>query len=156
MTLLVLMAIPSFVALCFLAAAHTLQTMNLRLAETAPLPVEALLQEFFPAAPAMRTAHNVRIRTYEHALKAYAARSSSTAFYRESNMSRFPRLQASFLREYRRNLPDSSFRNTAASDTRQRPLAPRALFERRRPRLGALARRPRSFSTAFRELQMTA
>lgn len=157
MTLLAFLAIPSFVALCFLAVAHTLQTINLRLAGSTPLPSEALLQEFFPAAPALRTAQAVaaRVRAYECLWNNCTPHSSRFAFSRESNVPRFmPRFlrlpgAASFLREYRRNWPDSSFRIIANPDVKSKPFAARAIFSRRRARLGVLTRRPRSLSTAL-------
>jgi hypothetical protein len=150
LTLLALLAIPSFVALCFLAIAHTLQTMNLRLAEWAPLPAEALLQEYFPAAPPIRTAKAVaaRARTYERLLENCTARSYRSAFSMQSNAPRFSRSPASFLREHRRNGPDLTLRTIAGLDPNHKPSAVRSIFERRRPRLGALIRRPRTFSTA--------
>jgi hypothetical protein len=135
-----------------LAIAHTLQTMNLRLAESAPFPVEALLQEFLPAAPAIRTAQAgaALVRSYERLLKNSTAPSYSSAFSGESNMPTFPRLlTASSLREYRRNWRDLSFRNMADPDAKPKPLAARAAFPRRRARLGTLSRRPLSLSVAF-------
>ena len=151
MTLLAFLAIPSFVALCFLAVAHTLQTLNLRLAESTPFP-EALLQEFFPAAPAFRPAQAVaaRTRSYEYLLKSCTSRSSRIAFSRESSIPAFLRLPlpASLLREYRRSLADSSFRVMTNPDTRYKSFAARATFPRRRTRLSALTRRPRAFNTA--------
>jgi hypothetical protein len=152
-TLLAFLAIPSFFALCFLAVAHTFQTMNLRLAESAPFPSEALLREYFPAPPAFQTAPAVaaRVPTYERLLQNYASRSSRFALSRESNLPRFMRLpiEASLLREYRRSRPDSSFRTMASQDAKYKPSAARAIFSRRRTRLSALARRPRSLSTAL-------
>ncbi len=151
MTLLTLLAIPSFVAFCLLAIIHTLQTMSLRLAESAPFPSEAVLQEYFPAAPALRTAHAVttRVRTYERVLQNYASR-PSRSFSRESNSPAFLPLPvpASFLRAYRRNWPDSSFRIMAVPDAMYRSSATRDFSPRRRTRLSALTRRPRSLSTA--------
>lgn len=153
MTLLVFLAIPSFVALCFLAIAHTLQTMNLRLAPNAPFPVEALLQDYLPAAPALRTVRAVatRARTYEYFLNDCSSRSYRLAFSRESNLPRFMRLPgaASFLREYRRNGPDPNFRTMASPDAKYKPFAARTIFSRRRPRLSALTRRPRTLNTAL-------
>jgi hypothetical protein len=147
------MAIPSFVALCFLAAAHTLQTMNLRLAQTAPIPIEALLQEYLPDAPAIRTAHAVatRLRAYECLLNNRTARSRRLAFLRESNTPRFMLLPvaASSLHEYRFTGSDFSFRNMGNLDAKHKPFSARAIFPRRRMRLSALTRRPRSLSPAL-------
>jgi len=152
-TLLALLAIPSFVALCFLMVAHTLQTMSPRLAASAPLPAEALLQEFFPAAPALRTAQMVgaRARSYERALQSYASRYARTAFSRESNVPTFLHVPvpASFFRQYRRNWTDSSFRIMTSPDAKYKPFATRAVLPRRRTRLSALTRRPRSLNTAL-------
>jgi hypothetical protein len=150
-TLLAFLAIPSFFALCFLAVAHTFQTMNLRLAESAPFPSQALLREYFPVPLAFQTAQAVaaRVPTYERLLQNCTSRSYRTAFSRESNLPRFMRLPvaASFLREYRRNSLDSSFRMTSP-DVKYKSFT-RATFPRRRTRLSALTRRPRSFSTAL-------
>ena len=41
MNLLAYLAIPSLLSVCFLIAAHTLQTLNMRLGETEPLPDRA-------------------------------------------------------------------------------------------------------------------
>lgn len=157
MTLLALLAIPSFVAFCFLAIIHTFQTMSLRLAENAPFPTEALLHEYlpayFPAKPAFRTAlaGAARLRTYERLLENCTPRSGRVAFSRESNLYMFPRLSvpASFSPEYRRNRLDSSFRMKANADARYKPFDARANFPRQRTRLSALTRRPRSLSTAL-------
>jgi hypothetical protein len=152
-TLLALLAIPSFVAFCFLAIIHTLQTTSLRLAESAPFPSEALLQEYFPAAPALRTAQAIapRVRSYEYLLKNCTSLSGRVAFSREPNLYTLRRVPAAatFLREYRGSWPDSSFRTMASPDAKYRPFAARAIFSRRRTRLSALARRPRSLSTAL-------
>lgn len=153
MTLLVFLAIPSFIALCFLAITHTFQTMSLQLAADAPFPTEALLREYFPAPPAFQTvpAAATRPRTYESIWNNCAPRSSRVAFSRESNFPRLLRLPvaASFLRDHRRNWPDSSVRLLANPEAKYPPFAARAIFSRRRSRLTALARRPRSLSTAL-------
>jgi hypothetical protein len=116
-TLLALLAIPSFVALCFLAIAHTFQTMSLQLAEDAPFPSEPLLREYFPAPPAFQTAQSfaARVPTYERLLKNSTSRLDRSAFSRESNLAPFLRLpvSAAFLRECRRSWPDSGFRTMA-------------------------------------------
>jgi hypothetical protein len=152
-TLLVFLAIPSFFALCFLAVAHTFQTMNLRLGEFMPFPSEALLREYFPIPPAFQTAPAVaaRVLTYERLFQNYASRSGRSAFSRESNLPRFMRLPVAgtFLREYRRSGPDPSFRNVANQIAKYKPSAAPAIFSRRRTRLSALARRPRSLGTAL-------
>jgi hypothetical protein len=149
-TLLALLAIPSFIAFCFLAIIHTLQTTSLRLAQSASFPSEAVLQEFFPAAPALRAAPagRTRIRTYE-CLVQNASRPMRTAFSRESSLPTLLRvpIPASFFREYRR-WPDSSLR-IANIDSRLKPFAARTTFPQRRTRLSALARRPRSLGTAL-------
>lgn len=150
MTLLAFLAIPSFVAFCFLAIIHTFQTMSLRLAENAPFPSDALLQEYFP--PDLRAAQVApRVRNYERLLQNYASRSARLAFSRESNPPAFLRvpIPAAFLREYKRNRPDSSFRIMANPDAPYKPFATRATFPRRRPRLSALTRKPRSLTTAL-------
>jgi hypothetical protein len=149
-TLLVFLAIPSFFALCFLAVAHTFQTMNLRLSvESATFPSD-LLREYFPAPPAFQTAQAVpaRARSYERLLQNYISRASRPAFSSESGLPRFMRLPASFLREYRRDGPESSFRVMSSTDAKFKSAA-RAAFPRRRARLSALTRRPRSFSSAL-------
>jgi hypothetical protein len=144
--LLAFLAIPSFVALCFLAIAHTFQTMSLQLAEDAPFPSEALLREYFPAPPAFQTAQPfaARVPTYEHLLKNSISR-SDRSFSRDSNLAPFLRLpvSAAFLREYRR------FLLAANPDAKYKPSATRATLARRRTRLSALARRPRSLNPAL-------
>ena len=149
-TLLVLLAVPSFFALCFLAVAHTFQTMNLRLAESAPFPSEALLREYFPIPPAFQAAQSVaaRVPAYERLLQNYPSRSTRFALYRESNLRIFMRLPvtASFLRAHRRSWPDSSLRTAASPDARYKRSPAPAIFSRRRTRLSAPARRSRSFS----------
>ena len=144
MNLLAFLAIPSFIALCFLAVAHTFQTMSLRLSANAPFPSEALLQEYFTAAPAIRTAPAARVRTYERLVQNYATRSGRFAFSYPSAFLRMP-VPASYLLEYRRTWPDSSFRVVANPDAKYA----RAIFPRRRTRLSALTRRPRTLSTAL-------
>jgi hypothetical protein len=151
-TLLALLAIPSFIAFCLLAITHTLQTMSPRLAESVPLPSEALLQEFFPAATALRAPKSgaALIRAYDHLLNNGAPRSRRLAFSRESNVPRFMRLPASFTPEYRRTWSDLGFRNNPGNpEARNKPFAARNIFTRRRPRLGAMMRRPRTFSAAL-------
>ena len=143
MTLLVFLAIPSFVALCVLAIAHTFQTMNLRLADSAPFPAEAFLQEFFPAAAAVRTAPTAAVRETLLNCTWHSRRLPSS---KESNLSRSLHLPVSFLREYRRNRPDSSSRPNL--DAKQKPSA-LVIFPRRRTRLAALTRRPRPLSPAL-------
>ena len=153
MTLLALLAIPSFIAFCFLAIIHTLQTTSLRLADSAPFPSEALLQEYFPAATTLRTAQAIapRVRSYEYLLKNCTSLSSRVAFSKESNLPTFRRLPAaaSFLREYRGAWPDSNFRMMVNPEAKYKQLETRAIFARRRARLSALARRPRALSAAL-------
>ena len=151
MTLLALLAIPSFIAFCFLAIIHTLQTTSLRLAQSAPFPSEAVLQEFFPVAPALRTAPSgrTRVRTYE-CLVQNASRPMRAAFSRESSFPTLLRvpIPSSFFREYRRNWPGSSLR-IANIDSKLKPFDARVTFPHRRTRLSAVSRRPRSLSTAL-------
>jgi hypothetical protein len=153
-TLLVFLAIPSFFALCILAVAHTFQTMNLRLvAEDSPFPSEALLREYFPVPTGFQSApaFAARVPAYERLAQNYASRSGRFVSSKEANLPRFMRLPvaASFLREYRRSSPESGLRTVASQVAKYRASAAPAIFSRRRTRLSAPTRRPRSFSTAL-------
>ena len=107
MTLLDLLAIPSFVVLCFLAAAHTFQTMNMRLEESIPsLPAEALLREYFPLPADFLIAQPARVRTYDRLAKNCASPSRRLAFAKDSNVSRVLRAQTFSLRDYARSSQD--------------------------------------------------
>jgi hypothetical protein len=114
--------------------------------------VQAVLREYFPVEPVMpiERVASTRARSYERLLENYASRSYRTGFSRESNMPRFQRVPASFLREYRRSCADFSFRGSMANqDQNHKPSAARAVFPRRRATLGALTRRPRVLSAAL-------
>jgi hypothetical protein len=132
MTLLTFMAIPSFVALCFLAIAHTLQTINLRLAESTPFP-----SEFSPELVAAAASLGVE----------QAAATRSTPRMRRFAFSKGS--PSSFLPECRRSWPDFSSRILANLDAQQRPFAGRAPLPRRRMKLATPTRRPRPLSAAF-------
>ena len=132
MTLLAFLAIPSFIALCFLAIAHTLQTMNLRLAENAPFPSE-FSPDFVAAAAALGVEQTAATRSNPR-MRRFAFSKASTI---------------PFLPECRRNWPDFSSRILANLDAQQRPFAGRATFPRRRMQLAALTRRPRPLSAAL-------
>ena len=132
MTLLTFMAIPSFVALCFLAIAHTLQTMNLRLSESAPFPSE-FSPEFVAAAVALGVEQAAATRSTPR-LRRFAFTKGSPS---------------SFLPECRRSRTDFSSRILANLDAQQRPFAGRATFPRLRTRIAAPTRRPRPLTIAL-------
>lgn len=66
MNLLTLLAIPSFFSVCFLIAAHTFQTMNMRLAQNEPYPDIPAVPEMLPINWRRRT--RARIRPTQRAI----------------------------------------------------------------------------------------